>query len=78
MADVQLTALNWSVAQNTQLQNVHIKLAEYSGNDDKGQVGMRMGRGSSLAHSGVIIEGGQVRTAVLSPMILQCKLTYHG
>ncbi|KAI5288229.1 hypothetical protein KEM54_005374 [Ascosphaera aggregata] len=58
-SDVQLTALDWSVAQNTHLQNIHIKLAPHSGNDQNGQVGAQMLRGSSLALTDVVIEGGQ-------------------
>ncbi|KAI5284505.1 hypothetical protein KEM52_002885, partial [Ascosphaera acerosa] len=58
-ADGPITALDWSVAQNTHLQGIHIKLAEHSGNDENGQIGIQMLRGSSLALSDVVIEGGQ-------------------
>ncbi|KAI5304728.1 hypothetical protein KEM56_006052 [Ascosphaera pollenicola] len=58
-ANGQFTALDWSVAQNTHLQNIKIKLANHSGNDQNGQIGMQLERGSSLASTDVTIEGGQ-------------------
>lgn len=55
--DKSFVALDWSVAQGAQLQNVKITMA-YSVNG-KGHSGIRMGRGSTLTVADVRIEKGQ-------------------
>lgn len=62
VTDKEFTALDWSVAQVCQLQNIRIKMPQAGSNN--GHSGIKLSRGSTLGLADVRIENGKVSNSI--------------